>query len=87
MQACKNQFIKTITFKFPWLHFAVYSACKLSSSLLSTFKSMTSSEKTHLEFTESQLLIIKDQNKSWTTKDQVIDIMRYRYGRVKDQAA
>ena len=44
-------------------------------------------EKARLEFTESQLLSIKDRIKSWSTKDQVIDIMRYRYGRLDDQAA
>ena len=48
---------------------------------------MTSLEKSHLEHTESQLLTIKDRIKNWSTKDQVIDIMRYRYGRLKDQAA
>ena len=44
-------------------------------------------EKTRLELTESQLLTIKDRIKSWSTKDQVIDIMRYRYGRLEDKAA
>ena len=48
---------------------------------------MTSLEKSRLELTESQLLSIKDRIKNWSTKDQVIDIMRYRYGRLKDQAA
>ena len=48
---------------------------------------MTNLEKARLELTESQLLTIKDQIKSWSTKDQVIDIMRYRYGRIEDQAA
>ena len=48
---------------------------------------MTNLEKAPLELTESQLLTIKDQIKSWSTKDQVIDIMRYRYGRLEDQAA
>jgi hypothetical protein len=48
---------------------------------------MTNLEKAHLELTESQLLTIKDRIKNWSTKDQVIDIMRYRYGRVKDQVA
>ena len=47
---------------------------------------MTNLEKAHLELTESQLLSIKDRIKSWSTKDQVIDIMRYRYGRLEDQA-
>ena len=48
---------------------------------------MTSLEKSRLELTESQLLTIKDRIKHWSTKDQVIDLMRYRYGRLKDQAA
>ena len=48
---------------------------------------MTSLEKSRLELTESQLFTIKDRIKNWNTKDQVIDIMRYRYGRLKDQAA
>ena len=43
--------------------------------------------KARLAFSESQLLIIKDRIKNWSTKDQVIDIMRYRYGRLEDQAA
>ena len=48
---------------------------------------MTNLEKSRLELTESQLLTIKDRIKNWSTKDQVIDIMRYRYGRLEDQAA
>ena len=48
---------------------------------------MTSLEKTRLQLTESQLLSIKDRIKSWSTKDQVIDIMRYRYGQLEDQTA
>ena len=48
---------------------------------------MKNLEKARLELTESQLLLIKDRIKSWSTKDQVIDIMRYRYGQLKDQAA
>ena len=48
---------------------------------------MKNLEKSRLELTESQLLTIKDRIKSWSTKDQVIDIMRYRYGRLEDQAA
>ena len=48
---------------------------------------MTNLKKTRLELTESQLLTIKDRIKSWSTKDQVIDIMRCRYGRLEDQAA
>ncbi len=42
--------------------------------------------KARLELTESQLLIIKDRIKTWNTKEKVIDIMRYRYGRMEDQA-
>ena len=48
---------------------------------------MTNLEKARLELTELELLTIKDRIKSWSTKDQVIDIMRYRYGRLKDQAS
>ena len=48
---------------------------------------MTNLEKARLELTESQLLSIKDRIKTWSTKEQVIDIMRYRYGRMEDQAA
>ncbi len=48
---------------------------------------MTNLEKARLELTESQLLTIKDRIRSWSTKDQVIDIMRYRYGRLKEQSA
>ena len=43
--------------------------------------------KARLELTESQLLTIKDRIKTWNTKEKVIDIMRYRYGRMEDQAA
>jgi len=39
------------------------------------------------ELTESQLLTIYDRIKTWNTKEKVIDIMRYRYGRIEDQAA
>ena len=48
---------------------------------------MTNLEKARLELTESQLLGIKDRIKTWSTKDKVIHIMRYRYGRLEDQAA
>ena len=48
---------------------------------------MTNLEKTRLELTESQLLTIKGRIKNWRTKDQVIDMMRHRYGRLEDQAA
>ena len=43
--------------------------------------------KASIEFTETQLLTIKDRIKDWRTKDQVIDLMRYKYGQIKDQAA
>ena len=74
-------------FEPPWLPFAVCSAYKSSSSLPQVFKSMANLQKARLEFTESELLTIKDRIKCWRTKDQVIDIMRYRYGQLKDQAA
>ncbi len=48
---------------------------------------MTNLGNARLELTESQLLSIKNRIKSWRTKDQVIDVMRYRYGRLEDQAA
>ncbi len=48
---------------------------------------MTNLEKARLELSESQLRSIKDRIKSWSTRDQVIDIMRNRYGRLEDQAA
>ncbi len=48
---------------------------------------MTHLEKARLELTESQLLTIKDRIKTWSTKDQVINLMRYRYGRLEDQQA
>ena len=44
-------------------------------------------DRSRIELTESQLLNIKDRIKTWSTKDQVIDIMRYRYGRLEDQPA
>ena len=40
---------------------------------------MKNLEKARLEFSESQLLTIKNKIKNWNTKDQVIDMMRYRY--------
>tara|TARA_Y100001968_G_C19127376_1_gene604920 strand:+ start:384 stop:530 length:147 start_codon:yes stop_codon:yes gene_type:complete len=48
---------------------------------------MKNIEKAQLELTESQLLTIKERIKNWRTKDQVIDIMRYRYGPLENQAA
>ena len=47
---------------------------------------MKNVKKSRLELTESQLLTIKDQIKNWRTKDQVIEMMRSRYGRLKNQA-
>jgi len=70
-----------------WLPFAVYFACKSSSSPPQVFNYMTNLEKARLELTESQLLTIKDRIQSWSTKDKVIDLMRYRYGRLEDQTA
>ena len=48
---------------------------------------MTNQRKARLELTESQLLTIKDRIKTWNTKDQVIDMMRYRYGRLEKKTA
>ena len=48
---------------------------------------MINLDRSRIELTESQLLTIKDRIKSWSTKDQVIEVMRYRYGRLEDQAA
>ena len=48
---------------------------------------MTNLQKARLELSESELLTIRDRIKNWSTKDQVIDIMRYRYGRLENQAA
>ena len=48
---------------------------------------MRNLDRSRIELTESQLLAVKDRIKSWSTKDQVIDIMRYRYGRLEDKAA
>ena len=47
---------------------------------------MRNLDRSGVELTESQLLIIKNKIKSWSTKDQIIDIMRYRYGRLEDKA-
>ena len=74
-------------FETTWLPFAVCSACKSSSSLPQVFNSMINLDRSRIELTESQLLTIKDRIKSWSTKDQVIEIMRYRYGQLEDQAA
>tara|TARA_B100000965_G_scaffold266501_1_gene225179 strand:+ start:503 stop:730 length:228 start_codon:yes stop_codon:yes gene_type:complete len=74
-------------FEPPWSPFAVCSAYKSSSSLLQVSNDMTNLEKARLELTEAQLLNIKDRIKNWSTKDKIIDLMRYRYGRIEDQAA
>ena len=47
---------------------------------------MRNLDRSRIELTESQLLIIKNKIKSWSTKDQIVDIMRYRYGRLEDKA-
>ena len=48
---------------------------------------MSNLDKARLELTESLLLTIKDRIKNWRTKDQVIDMMRYRYGQLEKQTA
>ena len=48
---------------------------------------MTNLDKTRLKLTESELLTIQDRIKNWRTKDQVIDMMRYRYGRLEKKTA
>ncbi len=48
---------------------------------------MKNFRKARPEHTESQLLTIKDRIKTWNSKEKVIDIMRYRYGRIEDQTA
>tara|TARA_Y100001968_G_scaffold308624_1_gene327630 strand:+ start:824 stop:970 length:147 start_codon:yes stop_codon:yes gene_type:complete len=48
---------------------------------------MNNQGKTRFELTESELLNIKDRIKTWRTKDQVIDMMRYRYGQLENKAA
>ena len=48
---------------------------------------MKNVKKSRLEQTESQVLTIKDRIKNWRTKDQVIDMMRYRYGRLEKKTA
>ncbi len=48
---------------------------------------MKNVKQSRLELTESQLLTIQDRIKNWRTKDQVIEMMRCRYGRLKNQAA
>ncbi len=48
---------------------------------------MKNLESASVELTESELLQIKNRIKNWRTKDEVIDMMRYRYGQREDQAA
>tara|TARA_B100000700_G_scaffold303912_1_gene375981 strand:+ start:34 stop:180 length:147 start_codon:yes stop_codon:yes gene_type:complete len=48
---------------------------------------MKNLNKAYPELTELELLAIKDRIKNWSTKDQVIDMMRYRYGRLEDDVA
>ena len=48
---------------------------------------MNNLEKAKAELSESQLISIKDRIKNWKTKDQVMDMMTYRYGRLRDQPA
>ena len=48
---------------------------------------MKNVKESRLEQTESQVLTIKDRIKNWRTKDQVIDMMRYRYGRLEKKTA
>ena len=48
---------------------------------------MKNLNKAQPELSESQLLTIKEQIKNWRTKDQVIDIIRYRYGPLENEAA
>ena len=75
----------TIIHESPWLRFAVCSVCKSLSSLPLVSNKMTHLEKARLDLTEAQLLTIKDRIKTWNTKEQVIDLMRYRYGRLENQ--
>ena len=70
-----------------WLFYAVCFACKSFLLPQQVFELMKNLEKTRPELTESELLHIKNRIKNWRTKDQVIDMMRYRYGQLKNQAA
>ena len=47
---------------------------------------MRNLDRSRIELTESQLLIIKNKIQSWSTKDKIIDIMRFRYDRLEDKA-
>ena len=44
-------------------------------------------QKAPLKLTEVDLNSIKDRITNWNTRDQVIDMMRYRYGRLDDHVA
>ena len=70
-----------------WLLFAACSSYKASLSWQQVFNEMTNLEKARLELTESELLSIKNRIKTWSTKDQVIDLMRDRFGQFEDKAA
>ena len=48
---------------------------------------MRNLNRSRVELTESQLLIIKNKIKSGSIKDQIVEIMRYGYGRLEDKAA
>ena len=48
---------------------------------------MTTLEQARVKLTESQLLSIKNRIQNWSTKDQFIDVMRYRYVQLKDKTA
>ena len=74
-------------FETSWLFYAVCFAYKSFLLQQQVFKLMKNLEKARLELTESELLHIKNRIKNWRTKDQVIDMMRYRYGQIEDQAA
>ncbi len=47
---------------------------------------MRNLEKAQLDLTESQLLTIKDRIKNRSTKDHVLDTMRFRYSRINNHA-
>ena len=47
---------------------------------------MRNLDRSLIELTKSQLLIIKNKIQSWGKKDQIIDIMRCRDDRLEDKA-
>ena len=73
-----------MTVRSGFVNFRFYNGNALTSSEVTSHWNL---EKARFELTEAQLLSIKDRIKNWSTKDQVIDLMRYRYGRLEDQAA